>query len=444
MATHVIDYIGDTTWTINASGDTWLLAKSGKIDIDGFALSTAFGIAEAASYKNNLIDVAGDISIAAVGQDTVGVFSQGKNTDIVLRASCDIDAYSAVRAQGVGASIENHANLNLVSYGLTVSGEASVIENDASIHASSALAAYGAESKVFNQGTADGTLGVDIHGNGSLFSNFGEVDGSVAAVAMGASGKIVNQGTGRLLGADALDIDFDNGAVTLVNKGVIAGDNYAIFSGKTSADTVINSGVIVGDVQLGAGDDVFNTLKGKFHGDVYGGAGQDVYVIHDGATNCVELANEGIDLVKSTVTVNLGANIESLTLIGKQIAWGVGNGLDNTIAGNSAANSLFGNDGADHLLGGAGNDNLTGGDGADFFIFRAGSDHDTVADFTSNDVIGLDHIQGIDQFDDLAGKIVDNDKGGVDIHLGHGDVITINNYTANQLNAQDFWIVAAA
>jgi Ca2+-binding RTX toxin-like protein len=87
---------------------------------------------------------------------------------------------------------------------------------------------------------------------------------------------------------------------------------------------------------------------------------------------------------------------------------GIGNELDNLIAGNSGANRLEGNDGIDHLLGGLGNDVLLGGAG-DFDLLEGGIGFDT---YIYNAGDGLDRIED----SDAQGKIIFDDRvlqGGV-------------------------------
>ena len=68
----------------------------------------------------------------------------------------------------------------------------------------------------------------------------------------------------------------------------------------------------------------------------------------------MEAANEGTDLVQSTVTHTLEANIENLTLIGTGAINGIGNSLNNILTGNSAANVLTGGAGDDTYVVGTG------------------------------------------------------------------------------------------
>jgi Ca2+-binding RTX toxin-like protein len=167
-----------------------------------------------------------------------------------------------------------------------------------------------------------------------------------------------------------------------------------------------------------AGND---TIDGGLGADrMEGGTGNDIYFVdmfsNDGISSnddlVIELANEGTDLVNSSVSYILTANVENLTLIGSAAINGAGNDLDNIITGNDAANILtggIGNDrldgkgGNDTLLGGVGDDRLDGGTGAD--ILDGGANNDIYfVDVFSNDGISSND----DQIIELAG-------GGTDI-----------------------------
>ncbi len=89
---------------------------------------------------------------------------------------------------------------------------------------------------------------------------------------------------------------------------------------------------------------------------MYGGAGDDTYQLGSTNDSVHESANEGIDLVESTITCTLAANVENLTLMGTAALNGTGNELNNTLVGNDAANVLDGGGGVDILRGGKGDD----------------------------------------------------------------------------------------
>ncbi|MBX9901173.1 MAG: hypothetical protein K2Y28_10380, partial [Burkholderiaceae bacterium] len=73
----------------------------------------------------------------------------------------------------------------------------------------------------------------------------------------------------------------------------------------------------------------------------------DTYIVDVTGDIITEAANAGTDLVQSSATYTLGANLESLTLTGNAAINGTGNTLDNILRGNSAANVLAGGTGND-------------------------------------------------------------------------------------------------
>jgi len=132
----------------------------------------------------------------------------------------------------------------------------------------------------------------------------------------------------------------------------------------------------------GRGNDILD--GGAGFDRMLGGAGNDTYVVDNVRDVVMETANEGVDVVRSSVTYALGANVENLTLTGTAASNGTGNCLNNRLTGNSVNNVLNGGHGNDVLDGGAGADKLTGGKGADYFVFSnplGPTNRDTVTDF---------------------------------------------------------------
>lgn len=88
-----------------------------------------------------------------------------------------------------------------------------------------------------------------------------------------------------------------------------------------------------------------NTLNGGAGADtMLGGLGNDTYMVDNTGDLAIENAEEGTDLVQSSVSYTLGANIENLTLTGTAAINGDGNSLNNTLTGNAANNVLTGDD----------------------------------------------------------------------------------------------------
>ena len=192
----------------------------------------------------------------------------------------------------------------------------------------------------------------------------------------------------------------------------------AAINGTAGADNL--TGTANADVINGlAGNDTLNglagndTLDGGTENDrldgglgndqLKGGLGNDIYIVDSTGDVVTELAAQGTDLVQSSVTYTLPADVEDLTLTGTTAINGTGNTLANTVTGNTANNILNGGTGNDNLIGGSGTDQLLGSDGNDSLSGDAGNDtltgglgadkfiYNTNAAFTTT-AVGVDTI----------------------------------------------------
>ncbi|WP_085741056.1 MULTISPECIES: matrixin family metalloprotease [unclassified Pseudomonas] len=102
-----------------------------------------------------------------------------------------------------------------------------------------------------------------------------------------------------------------------------------------------------------------NILDGGAGADIMiGGTGNDTYIVDNIGDVVIEtstLASE-IDIVRSSVTFTLGANLENLILTGTANINGIGNAQNNVLTGNDGDNQLNGGAGLDTMIGGKGND----------------------------------------------------------------------------------------
>ncbi|MBD2154170.1 calcium-binding protein [Leptolyngbya sp. FACHB-16] len=142
-----------------------------------------------------------------------------------------------------------------------------------------------------------------------------------------------------------------------------------------------------------AGNDLLDGGSGNDTLD--GGLGNDTYLVDSVGDVASEVAG-GIDLVLSTVSYRLSANLENLTLLGSANINALGNAKANTLVGNSGNNILRGFGANDNLLGGTGNDSLDGGTGSDTLNGGLGNDTyvvDSTGDFASEVAGGTDLVQ---------------------------------------------------
>ncbi len=178
---------------------------------------------------------------------------------------------------------------------------------------------------------------------------------NLATASDGSGGTDTLSGIENVTGSNFNDTLVGNGAGNVLNGGL-------------GADTLVG---LNGDDVLIGGSGAANQLQG--------GQGDDRYVVSANDT-LVEFADEGVDLVQTTVEkYRLRDNFENLTSIGTSAFTGIGNALNNVLTGSTGVDTLIGQGGDDVLIGGSGAANqLQGGMGNDRYVVSA---NDTLVEF---------------------------------------------------------------
>jgi Ca2+-binding RTX toxin-like protein len=250
---------------------------------------------------------------------------------------------------------------------------------------------------------ADNDLALGGNGDDTIYAGLGN------DVVFGGDGH------DALFGEGGNDVIFGGAGNDLISGGwgndVLTGnEGDDLLFGETGNDALFGG---TGNDELHGmeGHDYLNGGEGNDYLDggtgddqMLGGAGDDVYVVDSAADAVTELADEGVDTVRTAVDgLTLGANVENLTLLGDADLSGYGNELDNVLTGNQ------------------GNNLLAGGTGNDDYHFTLGDGHDTIEDHdaTAGNVDTL-HLHGITQSDVMLS--IDGDDLLLNIHAnGNSD-----------------------
>jgi Ca2+-binding RTX toxin-like protein len=393
------------TWAINGTGNA----------LANYLEGNSAGNTLSGGGEDDTLDGKGgaDTLIGGTGNDVYYVDNAG---DIVIEYASE--GYDIVFASNVNHALSaNVEELYLIGFGAIGTGNA--LDNR--------IYGGGGENELYGRGGSDtlvGSLATDV------------LDGGTGADTMeGESGD------------DYFWVD-NSGDVVIENSN----DGYDMVFSRVDYTLTANVEVLVleANAVTGIGNDEYNyiygnsqnnVLEGRAGADVLsgdlgadtmiGGTSSDTYYVDNAGDVVTELANEGLDYVRSTVNHTLAANVEGLILDNPATS-GTGNNLDNDLWGNNADNVLTGGDGADHLHGEAGNDTLIGGTGDDVYWIT-----DAAADLTESAGQGIDTVYTVVSYTLTAGADIEtlaiNSAGSMQaIDLtgnGSGNIVRGNNGT---------------
>ncbi len=322
------------TWTLGSNIENLTLLGAAAINATGNTLNNTL----AGNAGNNVLDggAGNDTMGGGLGNDTYVVNATG---DVVTEnANEGSDTVQSSVTWTLGVNLEH-----LTLTGTTIShGTGNTLDNVLTGNSAANTLTGGAGND-----TLDGGLGSDTLRGGTGNDTY----------VVNTTGDLVteyaNEGTDRVQSSVTWALGTNLEHLTLTGTSAINGTGNA-------SDNVLVGNSAANILTGGAGQD---TLDGGLGNDTLrGGTGNDTYVVNTTGDSVTEYANEGTDLVQSSVTWTLGANLENLTLSGTSVINGTGNGSTNTLAGNSANNVL------------------TGLGGSDTYLYSRGGGQDTVVD----------------------------------------------------------------
>jgi Ca2+-binding RTX toxin-like protein len=378
------------SWTNALDSDQMVNGVTVK-SIERMVISTGTGN----DHIDNTLGNGNDYIATGDGDDTIN--AGGGNNDIVDGgAGNDTVIINSIITGGIGysrwAMVDGAGAANYYGYASSYDSITTALASATKSYLQSYSGGWYNQVEISNvenwsvlAGSADGDLLI-VQGTGTTYRGGGGVD----ALYVNWS-----TATTAISWTNALDSDQAVHGVTV--KSI---ERLLITTGAGN-DSIDNS--YVGNTSndylaTGAGNDTLN--GGAGNDTLVGGNGNDIYIVDAVGDVVTELALEGTDLIQSSVTLTLVANVENLTLTGTTAINGTGNVLDNVLRGNAAGNLLTGDAGNDTLTGGGGADNLTGGTGKDTFRYTAATDstlaaYDVITDFASDEQIAFSGMAGI-------------------------------------------------
>ena len=329
--TYLVDNASDLVYEFTGGGNDTVLASVNvalfnDAEVERVVLTGSNSITATGSFTDNTLignsgdnvldgSLGGDTMQGGIGNDTYVVDSVG---DVVTENLNEgIDSVQSSVTYTLGANVENLA----LTGSLVINGTGNSLDNVITGNSAANVLDGGAGID-----TMAGGLGDDIYVVDNAFDVVTELGGE---------------------GIDTIQRSFEGGNILAANvENLTLTGSTAIMASGNTLDNIIR------------GNSTGNVIDGLAGADtMIGGDGNDAYIVDNVGDVVVENAGEGIrDIVQSSISYTLAANVEELWLAGTAAINATGNSQDNTLMGNSAANMLDGGAGADAMWGGAGDD----------------------------------------------------------------------------------------
>jgi trimeric autotransporter adhesin len=428
--TYIVDNAGDSVSEVGGGGVDTVISSFSTVlaaDIENLTLTGAgnlngtgnnsTNVIVGTSGNNNLIGGLGDDYLdggagsdnltGGVGNDTYVVDTLGDRIQEIFGEGSDTVLSNITYT--LGDNLENLTLLGTGNLNGTGNSASNILTGNSGNNTLSGLAGNDTLSGGAGNDYLDGGADADTLVGGVGNDTYAITDSNdTISEDVGGGNDVVLAATSYTLGANVETL------ILLSNTGNTTGVGNELSNtiNGNEGDNVLGGGDGSDTLNGGSGND---SLDGGTGVDALaGGLGDDTYTVDDGGDIASENAGEGTDTVFSGASFfSLGANVETLVLLGNGNLTGTGNTGDNTITGNIGSNILDGGEGSDRIQGDAGNDNLSGGVGND--ILDGGVGSDTMRGGLGNDTYVVDSTT--DSTTDEVNGGFDTVLSGVDFTL---------------------------
>ncbi|MDP3483566.1 MAG: Ig-like domain-containing protein [Sulfuricella sp.] len=336
---------GNDTYIVDNIGDVVIEAANADTDI----VYSSVNYTLAANIENLTLMGAANIDATGNELNNALIGNMGNNRLFGLAGNDSLTGNQGSDLLDGGAGLDSMTgNAGDDTYVVDNTGDV-VIENaDEGIDTVQSSITYTLGGDVENL-TLTGTT--NLNGTGNALSN-------VITGNSGANTLDGGAGVDTLVGGTGNDTYVVDETADVVVEGLNAGTDTVLASATYTLSDNVENLTLTGSADInGTGNALANTITANSGLNTLAGlGGNDLYIVDSSSDVVLENANEGTDLVQSSATYTLLANVENLTLTGTANIDGTGNTLNNIITGNSGTNFIDGGAGADSMAGGAGND----------------------------------------------------------------------------------------
>ncbi|HEY6135632.1 MAG TPA: calcium-binding protein [Rubrivivax sp.] len=369
----VTELAGGGTDRVQSSISYSLGANVENLTLTGAANTSGFGnalnnVIVGNSGHNYINGGAGaDAMYGGLGNDSYVVDNVGDSVNEGVGAGTDT-VFSSI-GYTLGSNVEN----------LTLTGVAAINGNGNAL--ANTLRGNSANNVLDGKAGADAMYGG--LGNDSYYvDNVADVVGENFNAGID---KVFSRAANFTLGSNVENMKLLESSITVLPNGLFQINPAGVNGTGNGLANVIEGSAVANQLSGMAGNDTMyglagnDTIDGGAGNDwMSGGLGNDTFIVDSAADVVSELAGEGVDLVRSSVSYTIAdPHVENLTLTGVANISGTGNATANTIVGNSGANVINGGLGADSMHGGLGNDTYVVDNAGDVVTegLGAGTDH---------------------------------------------------------------------